>query len=248
VLEVKPATVGDVERACARHAGSYIQDGTVLQVGIGGIPDAIMQSIGDRKDLGLHSGMVGDAFVDLVQSGALTNARKSIDRGVSVAGLLIGTRRLYEFADRNASLMMRESTYTHGEAVLSCIDNLVSINSAIEVDLTGQVNAEVAGASYVGGTGGQVDFVRAGHRSRGGRSIIAFASAAKGEISRICTRLSGPVTTARSDVDVIVTEYGAADLRAQPLRERARRLIAIAHPKFRESLEREAHELFRRGH
>jgi acetyl-CoA hydrolase len=249
VLEVKPAIVGDVERAIARHASSFIQDGTVLQVGIGGIPDAILQSIGDRKDLGLHSGMIGDALVNLVESGSLTNARKPIDRGISVAGALIGTRRLYEFAHRNACLMMRESAYTHGAAVLAKLDNLVSINSAIEVDLTGQVNAEVvAGASYVGATGGQVDFVRAGHRSPGGRSIIAFASTARGEeISRICIRVTGPVTTARSDVDVIVTEYGAADLRAQPLRERARRLIAIAHPRFREGLERDAHELLRRG-
>jgi acyl-CoA hydrolase len=145
--------------------------------------------------------------------------------------------------------MMREAAYTHGESILAKLDHLVSINSAIEVDLTGQVNAEVVGASYVGATGGQVDFVRAGHRSTGGRSIIAFASTARGEeISRICSRLSGPVTTARSDVDVIVTEYGAADLRAQPLRERARRLIQIAHPKFRETLERDADELLRRGH
>ena len=249
VLEVKPALVGDIERAIARHAGAYIGDAAVLQVGIGSIPDAILQSIGDRKDLGLHSGMVGDAFIDLVQSGVLTNARKSIDPGISVAGALIGTRRLYDFAHRNDLLMMRESSYTHGEAILAQLDNLISINSAIEVDLTGQVNAEVAGESYVGATGGQVDYVRAGHRSRGGRSIIAFPSTARGDdVSRICLRLSGPVTTARSDVDVIVTEYGAADLRAQPLRERARRLIAIAHPKFREDLERGAHELLRRGY
>ncbi len=249
VLEVKRATVGNVERAIARHAGTYIRDGTVLQVGIGGIPDAILQSIGDRKDLGVHSGMIGDSVVDLVESGALTNARKPIDRGISITGALIGTRRLYDFAHRNNSLMMRESSYTHGEATLARLDNLVSVNSAIEVDLTGQVNAEVAGESYIGATGGQVDFVRAGHRSSGGRSIIAFAATARvEEVSRICVRLGGPVTTARSDADVIITEYGAADLRAQPLRERVRRLIAIAHPKFRESLEHGAHELLRRGY
>ena len=249
VLEVKGAVVGNVERSIARHAGDYVRDGTVLQVGIGSIPDAILQSIRDRRDLGLHSGMIGDALVELVEAGAMTNARKPIDRGVSVAGALIGTRRLYDFAHRNGALMMRESAYTHGAAVLAQIDNFVSINSAVEVDLTGQVNAEVAGGSYIGATGGQVDYVRAGHRSPGGRSLIAFASTAReGTISRIGARLSGPVTTARSEVDVIVTEHGAADLRAQPLRERARRLIAIAHPKFRESLEREAHELLRRGY
>jgi acetyl-CoA hydrolase len=187
--------------------------------------------------------------VDLFESGALTNARKPIDRGISVTGALIGTRRLYDFAHQNRALMMRDSSYTHGEAILAQLEDLVSINSAVEVDLTGQVNAETAGDSYIGATGGQVDYVRAGHRSKRGRSIIAFPSTAKGgEASRIRVRLSGPVTTARSDVDVVVTEYGAADLRAQPLRERARRLIAIAHPKFRESLEREAHELLRRGY
>ncbi len=249
VLELKGGVVGDIELAIARHAHTYVGDGAVLQIGIGGIPDAILQSIGDRKDLGLHSGMVGDAFVDLIESGALTNARKPIDRGISIGGALMGTKRLYDFAHRNKSLLMRESAYTHGEATLAKLDNFVSINSAIEVDLTGQVNAEVAGGQYLGATGGQVDYVRAGHRSSAGRSIIAFASTAKNEeISRICGRLSGPVTTARSDVDVIATEYGAADLRAQPLRERVRRLIAIAHPKFRENLERDAHELLRRGY
>jgi acyl-CoA hydrolase len=249
VLEVQPAVVGELERAIAGHAGAYIDDGTVLQVGIGGVPDAILQSIRDRKDLGLHSGMIGDAFVDLVECGALTNAHKTIDAGISIAGALIGTRRLYEFAHRNALLGMRDSAYTHGDAILARIDRLVSINSAIEVDLTGQVNAEVAGSAYVGATGGQVDFVRAGHRSAGGRSIIAFASTAKGDaISRIGVGLGGPVTTARSDVDVIVTEYGAAELRGQPLRERVRRLIAIAHPTFREGLERDAANLLRRGY
>lgn len=248
VVEVQAAKVGDVERTIAGHASRYIDDGTILQVGIGGIPDAILQSIADRRDLGLHSGMIGDALVHLVESGALTNARKKIDRGISVAGALIGTRRLYDFVHLNPLLRMNESSYTHGDAILAELDNFVSINSATEVDLTGQVNAETAGPNYVGGTGGQVDYVRAGHRSRGGRSIIAFSSTARGDtLSRIVAHLGGPVTTARNDVDVVITEYGAAELRAQSLRERARRLIAIAHPSFRESLERDAHELLRRG-
>lgn len=248
LLEVAPARIGSIESAIARHAGAFIGDGAVLQIGIGAIPDAILQSITDRRDLGLHSGMVGDAVVDLVESGALTNARKRVDRGVSVAGALIGSRRLYDFAHHNPGIGMRDSACTHGESVLAGIDGLVSINSAVEVDLTGQVNAEVAAGSYLGGTGGQVDYVRAGHRSSGGRSLIAFASTARGgAVSRITAKLAGPVTTARSDVDVVVTEHGAADLRGQPLRERARRLIPIAAPAFRETLEREAHELFRRG-
>lgn len=249
VLSVPPAQVGEREQAIARHAGTYINDGSVLQVGIGAVPDAILQSIRDRRDLGLHSGMVGDAFVDLVECGALTNARKTFDTGLSIAGALIGTQRLYDFAHRNPLLGMRDSSHTHGDVALSRIERLVSINSAIEVDLTGQVNAELAGSAYVGGTGGQVDYVRAGHRSPGGHSIIAFASTAKDDaVSRIVLQLGGPVTTARSDVDVIVTEYGAAELRGQPLRERARRLIAIAHPAFRESLERDVATLLRRGY
>ncbi len=248
-LEVGGATVGELERAVAGYAGRYIDDGAVLQVGIGSIPDAILQSIGDRRDLGLHSGMVGDAFVDLVEAGSVTNAGKPFDRGVSVTGALIGSRKLYDFARENDAMLMQESSYTHGEETLGRLDRLVSINSAVEVDLTGQVNAEVAGPNYIGATGGQVDFVRAGHRSTGGHSLIAFASTARGgTISRIRPALGGPVTTARSDVDVIVTEYGAAELRGQPFRERARRLIAIAHPDFREELERDAHELFRRGY
>ena len=249
VLEVGAAAVGETERTIASHAAGFIGDGTVLQIGIGAIPDAIAQTLTDRRDLGIHSGMVGDSLVDLVECGAVTNARKPIDTGVSVSGALIGTRRLYDFAHQNASLVLRETGYTHSAAVLGQLDGLVSINSAVEVDLTGQANAEVAAGAYLGATGGQVDFVRAGHRSAGGRSIIAFASTAKNdEISRICMRLGGPVTTARSEADLIITEYGVADLRAQPLRERARRMIAIAHPRFRESLEREAQDLFKRGY
>jgi acyl-CoA hydrolase len=249
VLELKVPPIGDVERAIAKHAASFVEDGTVLQMGIGAIPDAILQSLGDRKDLGVHSGMIGDAVVDLAESGALTNARKPIDRGVTITGSLMGTRRLYDWAHRNVELGMREVSYTHGDATLVQLDNLLSINSAVEIDLTGQVNAETANGQYIGGTGGQVDYVRAGQRSRTGRSLIAFASTARShEASRIVANLSGPVTTTRTDVDVIVTEHGVADLRAQPIRERVRRLIAIAHPKFRERLEREAHDLFRRGY
>jgi len=192
--------------------------------------------------------MIGDGLVDLVEAGAVTNARKPIDHGVSITGALIGTARLYDFAARNPCLGMRGSAYTHSEAVLSRLTQLVTINSAMEVDLTGQVNAEQSGSQYLGGTGGQVDYVRAGSRSRGGRSIIALPATAKGgKISRITATLSGPVTTARSEVDVIVTEFGAAELKGQTLAERARRLVAIAHPDFREALDRTANDIMRRG-
>lgn len=247
-VEVAPAPIGETDLAIARIVADYVGDGTVIQVGIGAVPDAILRLVGDRRDLGVHSGMIGDGLVDLVEAGVVTNARKPIDPGVSITGALIGTRRLYEFADRNPQIAMRRSSYTHNEAVLSQLTRLVTVNSAVEVDLTGQVNAEQSGSQYLGGTGGQVDYVRAGSRSTGGRSIIALPATAKsGKISRITAALAGPVTTARSEVDVIVTEYGAAELKGQTLAERARRLIAIAHPDFREELDRAAHALRQRG-
>ncbi|WP_280295620.1 acetyl-CoA hydrolase/transferase family protein [Nocardia abscessus] len=247
-VQVPPARIGPVDEAIAGHAAAYIEDGAVLQIGVGAVPDAVLRLLHDRTDLGVHSGMIGDGLVDLVESGAITNARKTIDRGVSVTGALIGTERLYRFADRNAAIRMCATDYTHDAGVLARLERLVTINSAMEVDLTGQVNAEQTGAAYLGGTGGQVDFVRAGARSPGGHAILALPSTAKGgTVSRITATLSGPVTTARSDVDVIVTEFGAAELAGQTLAERTRRLIAVAHPDFREELERAAHVVQRRG-
>ena len=247
-VQVPPAKIGATDEAIARHAAAYIEDGSVLQTGVGAVPDAILRLLHDRKDLGVHSGMLGDGLVELVEAGVVTNARKPIDTGVSINGALIGTRRLYEFAHRNRQIRMCSTAYTHDAAVLARLEKLVTINSAMEVDLTGQVNAEQSGSQYLGGTGGQVDFVRAGSRSPGGHSIIALPATAKGgTLSRITANLSGPVTTARSDVDVIVTEFGAAELRGQTLAERTRRLIAIAHPDFREELERAAHTIQQRG-
>jgi acyl-CoA hydrolase len=247
-VEVRAAAIGETDLSIARHAATYIGDGAVIQTGVGAVPDAILRLLHDRKDLGVHSGMLGDGLVDLVEAGVITNARKPFDQGVSITGALIGTRRLYQFAHRNEAVLMRSSAYTHSEAVLTALPNLVTINSALEVDLTGQVNAEQSGTTYMGGTGGQLDYVRAGSRSPGGRSIIALPATAKGgTLSRITAALSGPVTTARSEVDIIVTEYGAAELKGQTLAERSRRLIAIAHPDFREELDRAAHIIRQRG-
>jgi len=247
-VEVLPAKIGETDLAIARVMAGYVEDGAVIQVGIGAVPDAMLRLLRDRRDLGVHSGMIGDGLVDLVEAGVITNARKPIDPGVSITGALIGTKRLFAFADRNPSIGLRNSSYTHGATMLSRLPKLVTINSAVEVDLTGQVNAEQSGAHYLGGTGGQVDFVRAGARSAGGRSIIALpATARSGKVSRITAGLSGPVTTARSDVDVIVTEFGAAELKGQTLAERSRRLVAIAHPDFQEELDRAAREIQHRG-
>jgi acyl-CoA hydrolase len=247
-VEVAAARISATDEAIARHCAGFIGDGSVIQTGVGAVPDAILRLLHDRRDLGVHSGMLGDGLVDLVEAGVITNARKEIDAGVSINGALMGTRRLYDFADRNPAIRMCASSYTHDAAVLGRLSRLVTINSALEVDLTGQVNAEQSGRAYLGGTGGQVDFVRAGARSPGGHAIIALGAAAKGgTISKITAALSGPVTTARSEVDVIVTEYGAAELKGQCLAERSRRLIAIAHPDFREELSRAAHTMQQRG-
>jgi acyl-CoA hydrolase len=247
-VELMPAKIGETDQAIAKVVAGYIEDSAVLQVGIGAVPDAILRLLHDRRDLGFHSGMLGDALIDLVEAGVVTNASKPFDAGVSITTALIGTQRIYNFANRNPRIAVRSSAYTHGAEILARLPNLVAINSAIEVDLTGQVNAEQSGAHYLGGTGGQVDFVRAGSRSPGGHSIVALPATAKGgKLSRITVNLSGPVTTARSDVDVIVTEFGAAELKGQTLAERTRRMIAIAHPTFREELDRAAHTIQQRG-
>lgn len=247
-VEVPPAKITPLDEQIAAHCAAYIEDGSVIQTGVGAVPDAILRLLHDRRDLGVHSGMLGDGLVELVEAGVVTNARKPIDTGVSINGALIGSRRLYQFADNNKAVRMCSSDYTHNAGVLAQLEKLVTINSALEVDLSGQVNAEQSGSAYMGGTGGQVDFVRAGIRSPGGHSIIALPATAKGgSISRITLALSGPVTTARSDVDVIVTEFGAAELRGQTVAERSRRLIAIAHPDFQEQLEREVALIQQRG-
>lgn len=248
-VEVSPARIGETDEAIARHCADYIGDGSVIQTGVGAVPDAILRLLADRRDLGVHSGMLGDGLVDLAEAGVITNARKEIDKGVSINGALIGTRGLYDWAHNNPAIRMTATGYTHDARVLAQLSRLVTINSAIEVDLTGQVNAETVGPIYLGGTGGQVDFVRAGVRSPGGHSIIALPATAKaGTISKIVTSLNGPVTTARTEVDIIVTEFGAAELRGQPVAERARRMAAIAHPDFRADLERAAHEIGKRGY
>ncbi|MBO9724367.1 MAG: acetyl-CoA hydrolase/transferase family protein [Novosphingobium sp.] len=247
-VEVAPAKIGPTDEAIARHCAEFIGDGAVLQTGVGAVPDAVLRLLHDRRDLGVHSGMLGDGLVDLAEAGVLTNARKEIDRGVSINGALIGTRRLYDWAAHNPAIRMAPSSYTHGVKPIIQLTRLVTINAALEVDLTGQVNAEQSGTTYLGGTGGQVDFVRAGSRVPGGASLIVLASTAKGgTLSKIVPALSGPVTTARTEVDVIVTEYGAAQLKGQTLAERAKRLVAIAHPDFREDLSRTAHEIEKRG-
>ncbi len=248
--ELPSPPITDTDRAIAKYTAEYIEDGSVLQIGIGGVPDAVMALCVDRKDLGVHTGSIGDGLIELIEKGVVTNARKPIDQGVTIVGGLMGTQRLYKYAHKNPAISMRPSSYTHSGEVLTKLKKLVTINSAVEVDLSGQVNAEQVGDAYVGGVGGQPEYVRAGHRSEGGHSIMALSATAKGgESSRIVSRLTSPVVTSpRIDVDVVVTEFGAAELRGQTFAERARRLIAIADPKFREDLEKDAQIIYQRGY
>ncbi len=236
-------TAGDLERRVGAHAAGFIPDGATLEFGIGALPDAILAALSDRRDLGVHSGSLGDGVVDLARRGVITNARKPIDTGKTIGGVLLGTRKLFDFVDRNPAVELRSSDYTHGPQVLAQLPNFVAINSAVEVDLTGQVNGEVANGSYVGAVGGAPDFVRAANVSPGGVSLICLPSSVGTKASRIVARLSGPVSTPRSEAAVFVTEQGAADLRGLPLRARVARMLEIAHPDFREALEREAHQL-----
>lgn len=236
--EIGHAAPGAAEHAIARHVSGLIEDGATLQMGLGVIPEVILGQLADRRDLGVHSGAIGDAVARLTSSGVITNARKTRDRGVTVTGLALGGRSTRQLIHRNPAVQFRSTRYTHDAGVLASIDRLVALNSAVEVDLTGQINAEQVAGSYVGAVGGAVDFLRGAARSRGGLPIVALPSTA-GTLSRIVARLSGPVSTSRADVGLIVTEHGIADLRGQPLSERIRRMIAIADPRFRDELQRE---------
>ena len=244
-LELTAAPLGPTEQLIAARVASLIPEGAVLQLGIGSVPDAVLSGLKGHRDLGIHSGVIGDRAMELMEQGVITNHRKSIDPGISIGGSLFGTRRLYDFAHRNPSINMRPASYTHALATMARLNNFIALNSAIEVDLTGQVNAEMANGKPVGAVGGQVDFIRGANASAGGRAIIALPSTAKnGTISRIVPAVSN-VTCARSDVDAIVTEWGVAELRGLGLAARVERMVDIAAPQFREGLARAAFRLKR---
>jgi len=228
----------DTDARVAAQVAASIPEGATIQLGIGSLPVAVCRALSGHRELGVHSGVISDVIVDLVERGVVTNARKGVDAGHIVTGGLFGSRRLMNFADANDTIHMRSADYTHSQKVMSGVHKLHAINSAVEVDMTGQVNSEVAGGRYLGAVGGQVDFVRGAQASPGGRAIIALPSTTPdGKHSRIVASLEGrPVTTARADVDLVVTEYGVADLRGRSLSERAVRLVAIAHPDFRSDL------------
>ncbi|MBS1875631.1 MAG: acetyl-CoA hydrolase/transferase family protein [Acidobacteria bacterium] len=236
-LESEPST--PVQERIAERVASLIPDGATLQTGIGGIPDAVLRFLRSRRDLGIHSEMVSDGIIDLVECGAVTGDRKRIHRGKIVAGFVLGTQRLFEFIHDNPVFEFHPTSYVNDPFVIAQNDNVVAINSAIQVDLTGQVCADSIGTRAYSGVGGQVDFVRGAARSKGGKPIIALLSTAKeGSISRIVPTLNpgAGVVTSRADAHYVVTEHGIAYLHGKTLRERADALIAIADPKFRGEL------------
>ena len=227
-----------IEDAIAGHIAGLIPDGATIQLGIGSIPSAVASRLRGHRDLGVHSGVITDAVADLIAAGVVTGARKSLDPGIVVTGFLMGSRALISLAAASPSIELRDTRYTHDPAVLAAQRRLVAINSATEVDLTGQVNSETAASRYVGAVGGAADFLRSAARSDGGVPVIALPSTA-GPASRIVARLSGPTTLARADAGVIVTEYGVADLRGLTLSQRRERMLAIAQPDHRAALEKE---------
>ncbi|MGF6598481.1 acyl-CoA hydrolase [Paraburkholderia sp. GAS448] len=237
-LENAPSKTGNLELAIASHVAGLIEDGSTLQFGLGAIPEAVLARLSDRRNLGVHSGAIGDKVADLMDAGVINNARKNVDRGQTIAGVMMGSRRIHDFAHRNQAVQFRSTSYTHDPEVLARIDRFVALNSALEVDLSGQINAEVANGSYVGAVGGALDFLRGAWRAKGGLPVVAMPSTAGKGASRIVATLSGPVSTPRSDAGVIVTEYGVADLRGLTLKQRRERLLAIAHPDYRAALER----------
>ncbi len=239
LLELHCEQSTPLQERIAQRVASLIPDGATLQTGIGGIPDAVLRYLRDRRDLGVHSEMCSDGVIDLVESGALTNDRKRMHRGKIVAGFVLGTRRLFDFIHENPIFEFHPTAYVNDPFIIAQNDNMIAINSAIQVDLTGQVCADSIGTRPYSGFGGQVDFVRGAARSKGGRPIIALPSTAKkGTVSRIAPMLDAGagVVTSRADVHYVVTEHGTAYLHGKTLRQRAEALIAIADPKFRGEL------------
>jgi acyl-CoA hydrolase len=221
-----PAACKEQELAVARKVADLI----------GSLPEGVVRLLSDRRNLGIHSGAIGDAVGDLMRAGIITNALKNIDAGKTVAGLMLGSPDLYNYAHRNHAIAFRSVLYTHAAEVLAQLDRFVAINSAVEVDLTGQINAEIAAGNYVGAVGGAGNFLRGALRSPGGLPIVALPATSGPNHSRIVAHLSGPVSTPRSDAGLIVTEFGIADLRGRSLSQRIKNMISIADPKFRDLL------------
>jgi 4-hydroxybutyrate CoA-transferase len=235
-----PSKIGDVEKRIAELTSEIIPDGSVIQIGIGNIADAILKELKGKKDLSIHTGTFSDGIMTLVESGAVEAKQGESGSARMTATELMGSSKFYEFCHMNPLVAVRPIDYTHNIRVLSRIRGLVSINSGIQIDLSGQVNAEMRGETLINGLGGQLDFLRGAAASPGGKSVVVFPSTAKkGEVSRIVSKFERgtPVTVGRSGIDFVITEQGVARLNGRSLSERARELMAVAHPKFRDELE-----------
>jgi acyl-CoA hydrolase len=231
--------VSDLQAAIARNVASLIEDGACLQTGIGGIPDAVLPLLMDRQDLGVHSELVSDGVIPLIEAGVLTGARKNFKPRKIILGFALGSKQLFDYVDNNPIFEFHPTAYTNDPALIARNENMIAINSALQVDLTGQVCSDSLGTYFYSGIGGQVDFLRGASRSKGGKPIIALASTAKrGTISRITPTLTAGagVVTSRGLIRYVVTEYGVAYLHGKSIRERAKALIEIAHPQFRDEL------------
>lgn len=242
IIELKPSRIGEIEKAIGENCAELIEDGSTLQLGIGAIPDAVLLFLKDKKDLGIHSEMISDGVVELVEAGVITNKRKNLHKNKMIVTFLMGTKKLYDFVNDNPMVETFPVDYVNNPTVIGSNDNMISINSCIQIDLMGQIASESIGIKQFSGVGGQVDFIRGANMSKGGKSIIAIPStASKGKVSRIVPFLDNgaAVTTSRNDVHYVATEYGIAELRGKSLKERARALINIAHPNFREELIKE---------
>jgi 4-hydroxybutyrate CoA-transferase len=236
---IDPSPVDENVTEIARLVASLIPSGATIEVGIGAIPASIMKELHDKEDIGIHSGMISDPMMDLVKKGIITNKNKPFDRDKSVVSMAMGSQTLYDWVNENPHVMFYPSSYTHSIHIISQINDFIAVNSGLQVDLTGQVNAEMLDGLLVSGVGGGADFARGASASKRGFSIIALHSTGgRDQVSRIVTQLpeGSPVTYHRSDVDFLVTEYGIADLRCTSLNKRANRIIRIAHPNHRDRL------------
>ena len=251
LYELQPPKITDVEKAIGENCASLVEDGSTLQLGIGGIPDAVMLFLKDKKDLGIHSEMIADGTLELYNAGVINNSKKSMNKGKMTIAFLMGTRALYDFVDENPVVEVHTVDYVNHPITVSQQYKMVSINSAMQADLMGQVNAEAIGLRQFSAVGGQVDFVRGAAMCEDGKSIIAMPAVTVKKdgtmISKIVPFLDqgAPVTTSRCDIDYIVTEYGIAELKGKNLRTRARHLIAIAHPDKRAELAEEFERRFK---
>jgi len=240
VFEYIPVEIGEKEKTIGNYCAELINDGDCLQLGMGAIPDAVLGSLMDKKDLGVHSEIIGDPIIDLIEAGVINGTKKTLHVGKVVVTSIFGTRKLHQYVDNNPVFELYPVDYTNDPCIIAKNANMVSINSCVQVDFMGQICSEAFGAIQYSGIGGQQDFMRGAKMSKGGKGIITFYSTAKNDsISRIVPMMEAgtPITAARTDVDYLVTEYGIASLRGQTLKNRAKSIIKISHPKFKDGLE-----------